>query len=334
MEWSDLILSHNTWLWLNIFGPQWLNYDRLADFVTLIFDPYSHIFDIDWHYLNETSGRVFCWESSISDDLLVRHKFHTLTPLWRGLPFDVAFVHNKSAFDWPKSISLQGCQLFLSIQEMSCRCIFEGAPVNIISIQGALCALHDCWWWPMHNDVKIGKLATWSVRGLHDFHDVFCSFSHVTLQRGERTDVNTTPKSGSVIAKAASLLEVQSPTVYRVPTALRSSWNNSSHLALTFLRRETTPFQGQFLQVKLRATVGLPDKTGRKIIRQIPWLDDGNKNNATGWQWVLGISRRSYRNRLEGRPWRIRGPSATKTHERKAFAWYHQFRVDMKSSSS
>lgn len=58
-EWNGLILSHNTWLWLNMFGPQWLNMtdfgDRLADFVTLIFDPDSHIFDIDWHYWNETS---------------------------------------------------------------------------------------------------------------------------------------------------------------------------------------------------------------------------------------------------------------------------------------
>lgn len=46
--------------------------------------------------------------------------------------------------------------------------------------------------------------------GCTTFTTFSARFRHVTLQRGERTDVNTTPKSGSVIAKAASLLEVQS----------------------------------------------------------------------------------------------------------------------------
>lgn len=149
------------------------------------------------------------------------------------------------------------------IQEMSCRCIFEGAPVNIISIQGALRALHDCWWWPMHNDVKIGKLATWSVRGLHDFHDVFCSFSaRNTPTRGAHgcqydPQVRFSNRKGS---KSLGSSEFP-PRWEAAETTLPIS-------PLTFLRRETTPFQGQFLQVKLRATVGkLPDKTGRKIIR-------------------------------------------------------------------
>ncbi len=193
-------------------------------------------------------------------------------------------------------------------------------------------ALHDCWWWPMHMSKSKNTTRECRGMGLRDFVSYLLLESRSTLPR-VRFSNRETPRVS---------WKFRVPIIYSV-WAPRSSWNNSSHIAFDILRREPTPLQGH--------------SSHRRITRQHCAQNNSLKTRVGwwklthGWKWVLGISceaKADHGEFVDLWPFtqccsKLMWPSArgysnvvskrsinwsTKNPQRKAFAWYHQFRVD------